>query len=102
MGKVLEKNIMKKALAYLEFIRPRNIIFGLILLFSGIFVGGNPPWISFQVLAALLSFSFAIAGNIAFNNYVDRDIDKIIHPKRPLPSGLQTAFGIKGILGKKT
>jgi len=90
---------MKKALAYLEFTRPRNIIFGLILLFSGIFVGGNPPWISFQVLAALLSFSFAIAGSIAFNNYVDRDIDKIIHPKRPLPSGRLSAkeglyFGI--------
>jgi geranylgeranylglycerol-phosphate geranylgeranyltransferase len=78
---------MKKVKAYLEFIRPRNIILGWILLFSGIAVGGNPPWISFQVTAAFISFSFAIAGSIAFNNYVDRNIDKIIHPDRPLPAG---------------
>ena len=78
---------MKKALAYLEFTRPKNIVFGLILLFSGIFVGGDPPWFSLQVMIALLSFSFAVAGSLAFNNYVDRDIDKIIHPRRPLPSG---------------
>jgi len=81
------KNIMKKVVDYLEFIRPKNIIFGLILLFSGIFIGGDPPWFSVQVIIALLSFSFAIAGSLAFNNYVDRDIDKIIHPRRPLPSG---------------
>jgi geranylgeranylglycerol-phosphate geranylgeranyltransferase len=78
---------MKKALAYLEFTRPKNIVFGLILLFSGIFVGGDPPWFSLQVMIAFLSFSFAVAGSLAFNNYVDRDIDKIIHPRRPLPSG---------------
>jgi geranylgeranylglycerol-phosphate geranylgeranyltransferase len=78
--------MMKKALIYLEFIRPRNIVFGVILLFSGIFIGGKSPWFSFQILLALLSFSLAVAGSLAFNNYVDQDVDKIIHPKRPLPS----------------
>jgi geranylgeranylglycerol-phosphate geranylgeranyltransferase len=78
---------MEKALAYLENIRPKNIFFGWILLFSGIAVGGKPPWISFQIVAALLSFSFAIVGSIAFNNYADREIDKIIHPNRPIPVG---------------
>lgn len=90
---------MKKARAYLEFIRPRNIAFGWIIPFSGIVVGGNSPWISIRVIVALLSFTFAFAGCIAFNNYTDRDIDAIIHPNRTLPAGRLTSkeglyFGI--------
>ncbi|MGQ9587412.1 MAG: UbiA family prenyltransferase [Thermoplasmata archaeon] len=36
--------------------------------------------------------SFTAAGN-AYNDYSDREIDKVAHPERPLPSGAVTPYG---------
>ncbi len=36
--------------------------------------------------------SFTAAGN-AYNDYFDREIDRIAHPQRPLPSGTVTPYG---------
>ena len=36
--------------------------------------------------------SFTAAGN-AYNDYFDREIDKVAHPERPIPSGTVTPYG---------
>jgi len=37
-------------------------------------------------------FSFTAAGN-AYNDFHDRDVDKVAHPERPIPSGTVTPYG---------
>lgn len=36
--------------------------------------------------------SFTAAGN-AYNDYFDREVDKVAHPERPIPSGTVTPYG---------
>jgi geranylgeranylglycerol-phosphate geranylgeranyltransferase len=37
-------------------------------------------------------FAFTAAGN-SLNDYFDREVDKVAHPERPIPSGAVAAFG---------
>ncbi|MEM4161145.1 MAG: UbiA family prenyltransferase [Thermoplasmata archaeon] len=76
---------------YLEIIRPGNCI----LASTGVLVGGiiaagasalalsNLPQL---LLAMVVVFLSTGAGNV-LNDYMDRDVDRINHPERPIPAG---------------
>lgn len=92
---------------FLEIIRPLNsFIIGLAILLGGILVTPYPTSeILFPLLLACTSgIIISSAGNV-INDYVDREIDKINAPHRPIPSGRmppQTAlmyFAILVIIG---
>ncbi|MCL2143044.1 MAG: UbiA family prenyltransferase [Methanomassiliicoccaceae archaeon] len=74
---------------YLRLFRPVNGlmgIFGVIagaLIASGLDIADHWPNI---VIASFVVVWF-IAGGNALNDYIDRDIDVISHPERPIPSG---------------
>jgi geranylgeranylglycerol-phosphate geranylgeranyltransferase len=60
-----------------------------LLAAAGVLVGarGAGLWWSPAVLAAALAAIFLAVVANAFNDYDDREIDAVIHPQRPLPSG---------------
>jgi 4-hydroxybenzoate polyprenyltransferase len=74
--------------AYLQLTRISNLptVFSNVLvgatLGSGVFL---PDWP--HVLLATVAISFCYIGGMALNDLMDRDIDSIERPKRPIPSG---------------
>lgn len=75
-------------LAYLTIIRPENAV---ITAFS-VFIAGvisNPQWVKFNgsLLHAALSAALIAAGGNAYNDYCDRELDRIQKPHRPIPAG---------------
>jgi geranylgeranylglycerol-phosphate geranylgeranyltransferase len=77
---------MTKTWIYIKIARPQNIFLAILLVLTGAIVGSGTLVLSFSLLLALVSISFAAVGTIALNNYSDIKIDKIAHPTRPLPS----------------
>ncbi len=70
--------------------RPITSILGL----AGAYIGGivaGAPYTSFPLLLATIVVFLIGGGSMAFNDYFDRDIDKISHPLRPIPSKRLTA-----------
>jgi geranylgeranylglycerol-phosphate geranylgeranyltransferase len=60
---------------------------------TGAFIGGSIngiQFISFNLLLAVIVVFLMLGGANAFNDYFDGEIDKIIHPKRAIPSGVLT------------
>ncbi len=75
---------------YIPLLRPLNCFMVAAAVFIGALVAAGLPGIQFHLtdvlMASLVAFLFTGAGN-ALNDYFDRDIDKINHPRRPIPSG---------------
>jgi geranylgeranylglycerol-phosphate geranylgeranyltransferase len=63
-----------------------------LLAAGGVFVGARGAGVAWSpaVLAAAVAAILLSAVANAFNDYDDRDIDAVIHPHRPLPSGALT------------
>jgi len=61
-------------------------ILGMICVLIGGVIGGF-EYLNEQLLMAMIAVFFITSGSMAFNDYFDRDIDKKIHPNRPIPSG---------------
>jgi geranylgeranylglycerol-phosphate geranylgeranyltransferase len=79
-----------KILALIESIRPITAFLGL----AGAYIGGivaDAPYFSIPLILAMIVVFFATGGSMAFNDYFDRKVDKISHPKRPIPSKRITA-----------
>jgi protoheme IX farnesyltransferase len=81
---------LRLARAYLELAKPRIV---LLVVFTGIPAllmarHGFPPAAVF--IGTLLGIALAAGSAACFNNYVDRDIDRLMHrtSRRPLPLGL--------------
>lgn len=77
--------IKGKLLAYGESIRPFTSLLGM----AGAYIGGivaEAPFLSTQLLLAIIVVFLVGAGSMPFNDYFDRDVDVISHPKRPIPS----------------
>lgn len=70
--------------AYLEIIRPGNIIMAVIAVLLVMFISGNFTLDAF--LACFVVFMVMGGGN-AINDYFDHKIDAINKPSRPIPSG---------------
>lgn len=76
---------------YIQLMRPLNCMMVAIAVFIGALVAGGfgifDSTLSSQVIfACIAAFLFTGAGN-SVNDYFDRDIDRINHPMRPIPSG---------------
>jgi geranylgeranylglycerol-phosphate geranylgeranyltransferase len=79
-----------KSLALVESMRPISSILGL----AGAYIGGivaGASYTSFPLLLATAVVFLIGGGSMAFNDFFDRDIDKISHPLRPIPSKRLTA-----------
>ncbi|HKM13648.1 MAG TPA: UbiA family prenyltransferase [Candidatus Methanomethylophilaceae archaeon] len=74
---------------YLRLFRFGNGLMGIIGVIVGAFIASGlnitDYWISISI-SCLIVFIFMAGGN-AINDYIDRDIDKIAHPERPVPQG---------------
>jgi geranylgeranylglycerol-phosphate geranylgeranyltransferase len=74
-----------KTIALVESMRPITSI----LCLAGAYIGGiiaGASIFSFPLLLAITVVFLVGAGSMSFNDYFDREIDKISHPKRPIPS----------------
>lgn len=77
----------EKIWGFIRFIRPEIIILGIVCVFIGALVSGSKLF-SFELLLGMSAVFCIGAGCHPFNDYFDYEIDKISHPKRPLPSGV--------------
>jgi geranylgeranylglycerol-phosphate geranylgeranyltransferase len=74
---------------YLQLFRLENGIIGIIgvivssLIAAGAGIGDH----LFNIAISCVIVIFFIAGGNSINDYIDRDIDKVSHPERPIPSG---------------
>ena len=81
-------------MGFIRFIRPEIIILGIVCVYIGALVAGSELF-SFKLLLGMAAVFCIGAGCHPFNDYFDYEIDKISHPKRPLPSGLfKPIYGI--------
>lgn len=78
--------ITLKLKSYVELIRPISAILGLFGTFVGGILGGFDN-VSIKLFYAMIVVVLVTAGSMAFNDYFDRDVDKLAHPRRPIPSG---------------
>ncbi len=80
---------MSSVLDYFKLTSPRIILLVLLTGFTGMWIGSRGTPQPSCVLWGILGIGLASAGASVFNNYFDRDIDRIMRrtSKRPLPTG---------------
>lgn len=83
----MKYTLNEKIVAYIEITRPWWIIVLLPVLIGPALIAGNGYPDATKTLFALLSFIFFKCGATVFNDLCDRDLDIIIHARRPIPSG---------------
>ena len=76
-------------LAYLQLLRPGNVILVGFAVFVGAFVAVGRDIVDYQneLKIAILCSMMLVGGGNALNDYNDRKTDRKNHPNRPLPSG---------------
>jgi geranylgeranylglycerol-phosphate geranylgeranyltransferase len=76
--------------AYIQLLRPLNCVMVAVAVFIGALIAKGLSVLEIHYLeiciACIVAFLFTGAGN-SLNDYFDRDIDRINHPSRPIPSG---------------
>lgn len=77
--------ILIKLCAFVESLRLRTSLLVPGVVYIGGLVAGESLF-SLPLFLAMMSFFFLAAGSMPLNDYFDRDIDRIVHPNRPLPS----------------
>ena len=89
---------MSKVGAYVQIMRPVNcLMMGFAVLVGSVLAESDLLKLSWQDLAYGFVAGFALtAASMAINDYVDREIDAINEPKRPIPSGLMKPRGALG------
>jgi geranylgeranylglycerol-phosphate geranylgeranyltransferase len=85
-----------------QLFRIGNCLMGIVGLLMGVWVAlGTDILDSYQaILAGSAVVFFFIAGGNSLNDYIDREVDKVGHPERPIPSGRmspETALKISAI-----
>ncbi len=79
--------MIEKLWGFIRLLRPEISILGMICVYIGAIASGS-PYFSNDLMLAMIAVFFIGAGSMPFNDYFDYEIDKINHPKRPLPSGI--------------
>ncbi|MBI0583328.1 MAG: UbiA family prenyltransferase [Methanomassiliicoccus sp.] len=75
--------------SYVQLFRVGNCIMGVIGLILATLVAMGTEIVNVPVQLAIASgvvVGFIIGGNV-LNDYLDREVDKLAHPERPIPSG---------------
>ena len=74
---------------YLELFRLQNGIIGIVGVAVTAFIAVGTDMVDYWqfILFGCLTVILFIAGGNGLNDYIDREIDKVSHPERPLPSG---------------
>jgi len=86
---------------FLHLFRLGNCFMGIIGLMVAAFIAGGSDIVDYWrelTLASVVVFSF-IAGGNSLNDYIDREVDRLAHPQRPIPSGRmksETALHVAG------
>jgi geranylgeranylglycerol-phosphate geranylgeranyltransferase len=72
----------------LKLFRIGNCIMGVISMLLAVIIAGGLDALTMWILipGAVTVFAFIVGGN-SLNDYLDREIDKVAHPERPIPSG---------------
>lgn len=90
---------MAEVEALVQLVRPKNAAMGfLAVLLSEFIASGGLDW---SALAAPLAAALILGGGNALNDYFDREVDRVNHPERPIPSGRvspRSALALSGIL----
>ena len=82
-----------KTKALLFAMRPQTTFLAMI----GVYVGGlvaGAFYSSFDLILAVVAAFFITSASMPFNDYIDRDVDKINHPNRAIPRGIISPKGI--------
>ena len=83
--------------AYLQLLRPANVVTALADVLAGFAVGGLQ---NSQVLPWLLGATACLyAGGIVLNDVFDRETDQVERPERPIPSGRVPAVAAAALGG---
>ena len=72
-------------------IRVPLVVLGMVCVFVGGVIDGF-EYLNEELTLAIFTVFFITSGSMAFNDYFDREIDKEVHPERPIPSGKITPF----------
>jgi protoheme IX farnesyltransferase len=97
----------EKAVAYLHLTKPRIVVMVLVMTAAGYWLAGQQPrhgWLI--LLITLIGTAFSSAGAAVLNNYLERDVDGLMHRTqgRALPAGTVSpeevlSFGLGLTLG---
>jgi heme o synthase len=98
-----------RAAAFFELTKPRVVIMVLISALAGFYMGSAPELTLMLVSKMLFGTALAASGTLALNQYLERDLDGLMHRTRarPLPSGrlrphealmFGVAIGLAGIV----
>ena len=79
--------LSEKLWGFIRLLRPEISILGMVSVYIGA-IASVSEYFSYDLLLAMVAVFFVGAGSMPFNDYFDYEIDKINHPKRPLPSGV--------------
>jgi geranylgeranylglycerol-phosphate geranylgeranyltransferase len=71
---------------YLEIIRPLNVLIAILVVIVAVFLSGTFDYRK-EIPFILLTVIFLTAGANSLNDYFDREIDKLVHPSRPIVRG---------------
>jgi geranylgeranylglycerol-phosphate geranylgeranyltransferase len=74
---------------FAQLIRIGNCVMGVVGLFLAVLIATGTSLLDFwydMLIGAVVVFSFVAGGN-SLNDYLDREVDKVAHPERPVPSG---------------
>lgn len=78
---------------YLQLFRVGNCLMAVVALVLAVLVATGLDLFDFWqeiLVGGVVVFCFVAGGN-ALNDYTDREVDKLAHPERPIPSGRMTA-----------
>ncbi|MCX7825790.1 MAG: UbiA family prenyltransferase [Verrucomicrobiae bacterium] len=85
---------------YLQLTRAPNMFTAVTNVFTGYAAIGLPGPSAATVVLLAFSSVCLYTGGVVWNDYCDRDRDKIENPQRPLPSGkVSTAFALALVIG---
>ena len=78
---------MTKLWGFIRLIRPEIILLAIACVYVGALVAGSGLF-SMKLLVGIVAVLCIGAGCHPLNDYFDYDIDRIVHPNRPLPAGV--------------
>ncbi len=84
-----EAGPFKRISDFVELGKPRVVLMVLITTWVGFYLGSSGPQDFLLLFPTLIGTGLAAAGTLALNEYIERDIDALMHRtrSRPLPDG---------------